>query len=534
MLRVLIADDEPKICMLIANIVDWTALGYEIIGTVHNGEDAFRMIEEAHPDVVISDIRMPGCDGIELITRTKAEHPEIFFIIISGYSQFRYAQQALKQGAEDYLLKPIKETELRHILMQVREKYDQTQSRQEELTSLRSEVGRSRSRLRENLLQEMLLPGNESRQYTHAEVNAACGTSFHKNWLLAVIHIYLPDAESHQDLLQLLLSKIQVLAVDRLNGLPNDTLTAVRGDEILFLADTDPSQQMSAANLFSMLRSEALAAMSDIADFSALVSLSTAAEPPVSIWSLYRDAERALDMRMLSSASLFRAGEASPAGESSGASCLSDSARQELALSIRYLDEKQLDVCLNGIKAAIRGASKTSEDLRSCFRELSVYLLGCVADILPQNAIPDESAFFALLGRSPDLDAFFNALGASLCCRFEEVRQARSSRDNLSVKDAELYILNHLSDQLRLDGIAEQFGYNTSYFSSLFKKETGRNFSDYVTELRIEKAQQLLVRTADSILEICAAVGYNDSKHFTKTFRKITGLSPRQYRKLYS
>ena len=96
MLKVIIADDEPKVNLLLQKIVDWEKLGYQIAGTANDGERALQLIEEEKPDVLMTDIRMPGVDGMELIRRAKELRPDLVFIVVSGYRQFEYAQTALK------------------------------------------------------------------------------------------------------------------------------------------------------------------------------------------------------------------------------------------------------------------------------------------------------------------------------------------------------------------------------------------------------------------------------------------------------
>lgn len=108
MLKVLIADDEKKVCRLIVNLVDWEQLGFEIVGIVNDGISAYKFIQETPVDVMITDIRMPGYDGMELIQKAKVLYPDMHIVIISGYSQFDYAQNAIRYGVEDYLLKPLR------------------------------------------------------------------------------------------------------------------------------------------------------------------------------------------------------------------------------------------------------------------------------------------------------------------------------------------------------------------------------------------------------------------------------------------
>ena len=100
-MKVLIADDEVKVCKLIQHLIDWGQFGMEIVRIVNDGKAALEAVCELHPDIVITDIRMPGYDGLELIRKSKEMFPDISFIVISGYSQFEYAQKAIKYGVKD-------------------------------------------------------------------------------------------------------------------------------------------------------------------------------------------------------------------------------------------------------------------------------------------------------------------------------------------------------------------------------------------------------------------------------------------------
>ena len=104
MLKVMIADDEERICQLIKALVDWESLNMEVVGIAHNGLEAAEMVESLEPHILITDIRMPGCNGLELIETVKAKNPLLEIIIISGYAHFAYAQTAIKFGVGDYLL----------------------------------------------------------------------------------------------------------------------------------------------------------------------------------------------------------------------------------------------------------------------------------------------------------------------------------------------------------------------------------------------------------------------------------------------
>ena len=123
MIKVLIVDDEFRVCQLICNLIDWGSLDMQIIGVAHNGIEARELARETVPDLVITDIRMPGYDGMELLKRARIQNPDMEFIIISGYSHFEYAQTAIRYGVSDYILKPVNEEALNATLQKVRQRY---------------------------------------------------------------------------------------------------------------------------------------------------------------------------------------------------------------------------------------------------------------------------------------------------------------------------------------------------------------------------------------------------------------------------
>ena len=124
MLKVLIADDEEKICQLIIKLINWEEMGLKIAATASNGIEALEQAEICKPEILITDIRMPGIDGMELIRKVKEKLPDTEIIIISGYRHFEYAQTAIRYGVRNYLLKPIKKEELRDTLQKFYFPYD--------------------------------------------------------------------------------------------------------------------------------------------------------------------------------------------------------------------------------------------------------------------------------------------------------------------------------------------------------------------------------------------------------------------------
>ena len=151
MYRVFLADDEPWILISLKNLIDWGECGYLICGEATDGIKAWERILYTKPDLIISDIKMPGMDGIELIKRVREERLPAEVAIISGYSDFEYARAGLKYGCTDYLIKPVDEEELITCLEKVKEKLDNLHG--EALSEETEEGYRSEGRLLKEILQ---------------------------------------------------------------------------------------------------------------------------------------------------------------------------------------------------------------------------------------------------------------------------------------------------------------------------------------------------------------------------------------------
>ena len=155
-LKVVIADDEVRICQLIQALIDWDSLGMKVVGIAHNGEDACEMVQQTQPDILITDIRMPGCSGLELVKRVKELDSALEVIIISGYAHFEYAQQAISYGVGHYLLKPVNKGELTATLQKLQKKIGERKESELNHQELVNKAKRDDDHLRANLIDRLL------------------------------------------------------------------------------------------------------------------------------------------------------------------------------------------------------------------------------------------------------------------------------------------------------------------------------------------------------------------------------------------
>lgn len=157
MLNVLIADDEAKVVQLIKLLVDWKSYGMNIIATANDGQEALNIIIAQQPDVVVTDIRMPSVSGIELIEKSQEAGLRPYFVIISGYNDFKYAQRGIQLGVEDYLLKPLKKRDLENVLEKIQNKNNIERQTHEEKNELISALSQSKKLVKGRFLTDVLV-----------------------------------------------------------------------------------------------------------------------------------------------------------------------------------------------------------------------------------------------------------------------------------------------------------------------------------------------------------------------------------------
>jgi len=178
MIRVLIVDDEPKVCKLIEKLTNWEDYGMKIIGISNDGVDALNLMKKYSPDLVVTDIRMPGFDGIELIKQAKELNPNMDFIIISGYRHFEYAQNAIRYGVSDYLLKPIKKNELDSTLAKMVQRYKERQGKLSVEEALKQRRKIDIEHLRQIFFNELIHGSPDILSYDLKQVNSEFNYNF--------------------------------------------------------------------------------------------------------------------------------------------------------------------------------------------------------------------------------------------------------------------------------------------------------------------------------------------------------------------
>lgn len=526
MLRVLIADDEVRICQLIQALGDWERLGLEVAGVAHNGQEALEKTEALRPDILITDIRMPGLNGLELIRRVKTLFPKLEVMIISGYAQFDYAQQALRNGVGEYLLKPINREALNRTLEKMADAIRERQRNDSAMQSIqaagREDWGRLRRQTAADLWRGSGAPASlEELRRHHFRTD---GDSFQTFLLKADI-----DAVENPDrFLQLVFQKARELLAPLLKKSCVDAVLYEAGDTLLGVVCLSSDEESALRSQLRSVLNQLVAQKSLFGALEFTIGLGKSCRDPSGLGASLNNARQALQERLIEGAGRLLEGQFPPSGV------------LETDLQTRYSQ-----AALHAVDVlSAEGADAAAEQLQ----KLSDYprLRGWEALAIAQNA---GRLFITYLGADEADKAYAayewklmqcNSL-PQLWARLQEMqrgllRQAalkRQERELQPIRNAKLYVQKHYAEPLTLESVSTAIGFSVNYFSTLFKKETGEGFNKYLTRIRMDQARSLLRETGVSVAEVCGRVGYCDVKHFSKTFKAETGLTPGEYRKLY-
>lgn len=526
MLRVVLADDENKVILLLQKLIDWQSLGYEVVGIANDGLRALELVKEKQPHLLITDIRMPGYDGIELIRCAKELQPKLHTIVISGYRQFEYAQNAIKYGVEDYLLKPLKQEELYGILLRLKDKFG-------EEAALELQLKRSGERRQELLIEALRDAVNRQKQFIDAE-QAEAEYGFHfanGTYFAALIKPDIANAEQYQDGYSIMLHHALEIVRNEVQQLAGEYAVATIREGIAAVVCIPDYQAVAVKQCFTKIRKEIEKQRDLFWNIRCMVCLGSRKtclkEMNVSMQeAIWLCLDRLCHIQPWRDAD----GETLPFEER----YLMDPAQKKrFQEAAEYLDKERFEQELDdSYRCLLPNQNLNGQMVEDWFQQIvdaahyGMKQSGNVEDYFLETM---QEKFW----RCSSVQDVYLLLRDGIRQQIQRLCEEKSMQEARPITEAKRYIQQHYQETLRLEDVSSAVGFNATYFSALFKKETGQNFMDYLTELRINKSKELLCVDSLSIQDVAEMVGYRDLKYFSRLFKKVTGVSPSDYKKLY-
>lgn len=522
MLTALLIEQNEKDLERIQRLTDWDRWNAQIIGAC-GGAEALKAVLRLRPDVVFMEICLENLNGLDLISQIRERGLECEFVIVSRYRRFGYAQRAIRLGVEEYLTKPLEKDELERVL----EKLGQ-RKRIRESQDINEQVFRTRKLLR-NSFMEAFTGLTPPKDLSIETLNQKYHFHFHEGIFQTAILVVdgLPEEER-----EIFLPALAEALRARLDPICYEMVPLVQSCQRLTITmnyDAGSGVEERLSELLDVMQAHLHKRGCSGVGFCIGVGL-----PENESCRLRRTldtAERAVRCGVLQGRNrMYRYGR------------------------MKFDDIKTEDVLTSTLLSEIRGSAAIldtrafSYAVRSAFSPVSPYCdpavvidichtaIDAVMDACAQAGYEEigEEEHLRILHLLGDATSLAETQAALLRWTEEQMKAcAQARRSSRPVRETKEYIARHYMRTLTLDEISRHVHLNASYLSIVFKKETGQNFSDYLTSYRIDRAKAMLRQGDMSIAAIGEAVGYADSKYFSRIFTRQVGLKPSAYRAMH-
>lgn len=470
MYKVVITDDESLIIESLKLCIDWEQQGFQIVGQALNGVDGLELILNTEPDIVFTDIRMPGLNGLELMKRVSVTHPSILFVVISGYAEFAYAQKALKHGAIGYCLKPIEEDEIINVLRKAKEiLIRDTQNDEENLLELVEESSIVSKQKISHILQKTGFDVENSKGLYVVVFIGHGGLSVPSN----IKHIKI----------RLDFNK-KVYLFEQSNN-----------DKLIPFLETQLSEETISIGVTGVQEVSELK--------NAIIEATLAAYQFFIFGRKGVFFSRPYDIHLL------------------------DHELKKLDKAIQQKDIALIEIGYQSIKERFEAGDM---NIRLAFKvyNTTMVLLFKYSEEELDTAIDEYEQLASNFGNVQEMLGNLKGLSVKHCNILNNDKTEKI--DNAIIKQVLEYVNTNFYKAITVQSLAEKFFISPNYISSLFKREVGENFKDYLAKIRVDYACKLLGNQDYSIQQVAEKSGYSDYFYFSRIFKNMTGTTPSRFR----
>jgi two-component system response regulator YesN len=531
--KLILVDDEEEVRQGVLRKIKWDECGFQVIGEAENGKEALEIAEKDMPDVILTDIKMPFMDGLELAKLMREKYPTTKIIVLTGFDEFEYAHKAIKLNVTEYVLKPISAAELTEVLVKVKKEIDEEMAEKEDFNALREHYRKSIPILKEKFLASLITSTIEKEEIEERALSY--GINLHgMGFVTSVIDIdnsvYSSDDELYEEKE---LSKFAVLnIVDEILEKHNLGIAFLHNEQIVFVTVCKESQREIIINSTLSILEEVRQTVNKFLKLTVTIGVGNVCNDIIYINRSYENAVTALDYRIfMGSNRVIWIEDIEP--KSFEKIVFDEVKEHNLSSAIKLGTEEEIEVVLDNI-------FKELTDIKVAFKDYHIYLMEMLTTILKaarssgvdiDKLVGVNVNIFEEFYSLKDLQQFRNWFKKISIQVMTHIVKDRNDTSTLLVEKAKKFVEDNYSEvDITINKVCEYLHISATYFSFIFKRETKTTFINYLTQIRMDTAKELLRVTSLKSFEIAEKVGYSEPNYFSYSFKKRFGVSPSEYR----
>lgn len=533
MIKLLLVDDEAIIRRGIRSSIEWDQYGIEIAGEAANGAEALERARLLKPHIVLTDIRMPLLDGLDLSKQLKQELPDSRIIILSGYEDFAYAKEALSLGVHEYLLKPVGAEELIAALCRVREEIEQDEAAKRSRISLDLMLNENYPLIKADFINRVLKGSISNSALFHEKAEQLklklSGDRYAVMAIgiddFAMMTMDLPGAK--QELLRFSVMNIaEELLLSRTSGLVcysefDHLIGIISGNRLTpdFIENVCKEIQLGVKTYLKL---------------SVSIGIGSVSDSPTSLGASYAEAYFALRLKLYRGKDSLIHYRQSDAASGSQPVLYPSDEEKAIVNCLKTLDAKGLQTAVDHIFDRFSTTQADAPKVKGiCGRLILISASGIEEMGIDVSRIigPDFNPYQEMekLDTLKDLHGWMSGLFRRL---IELVQENRNLKFKGIISTALRYIEENFEKEMNLASVAAAVFVTPNYLSRIFKEEMGVNFVEWLNRYRIEKAKTLLMQPGAKTYSVAEKVGYRDYKYFSQMFKRFVGCSPKEFKEM--
>jgi len=528
MYKLIIVEDEDIVRSGLKNGTDWNSLGFEVVGTASNGIEALELVNNSEPDVVLTDIRMPDMDGIELMRILKHRNPDIEIIILSGYSDFEYARNAVKYNAFAYLTKPIDEIEFTRTFREVRQKIREKRQSSYILKNIGNEDKNLNGFIIRELFLSTLLTKRLDEEFIRKSLKELDININEKNYCIAVVQMDCDYSETDPKTVDFIRNICQQHIV--YYGYPHVFME----NSCFIILSRYGAAYYDFIRDIHMLKEGITTGIDEIgSDITVSIGVSNIHTGFSSIIDASKEAQTALRFKFYLGGNRVIAYNSvtSKKLEANGVQKLEELISKLVEAVINHEHNERAIITNNLFNFIKANALSDITFIRIKFMEVFVVLDNKLKQRnISLRILSSKETIYEEIFNIYTLDILREWFRKKLEAIDADLTKYSAESDYSIAKQVQKYILENIKNKIYLEDIADAVHMSPNYLSTAFKRETGLNLSKYITEMKINKAKEYLAFSDMRIQDIAEELGFSDYRYFCTVFKSETGQTPLSFR----